>query len=68
MLNVMEKTKVCDFCEKKNERLELMLKGILGEIGCSTLFVTWNKFLGDFTVFTGDSNMSDELECSCPDE
>lgn len=65
MVNVLEKTKVCPTCALKNQRLELILKGLLSELGCGTLLVTWNKFNDELMVLVGSTNMCDEFSCFC---
>lgn len=68
MITVVEKKTWCPDCTRRNQRVELLLKGLMSELGCRTIFVTWNDMLNEFTVFTGGSNMSDELVCFCNDE
>lgn len=63
----MEKSKECSFCKKKNERLELVLRGLLSELGCGSMFVSKDCGTGKLNVLIAGETAY-EFECSCDDE
>lgn len=52
-------------CKTLIEDEKALLKALMLELDVGTLFVTYNYFLDEIYVFSGSSNCSDELVCSC---
>lgn len=52
-------------CQIIIERQKTMLKSLMRDMNCSTLFATYNSIYDTIDCFIGDGNCCDAFTCDC---